>query len=129
MGTDPVPEAAVEREPAPVAVVRGQQLRLLVVLLRVHGVCDERVPAVRSDDHAGALGDGWAALLVTADADDTAMLEHEALDRELLAHLDSRLGRGVDEQRVQHRSPGAYAIGASGVAGRPLIVKGPKSNS
>ena len=128
MGTDPVPEAAVERQPAPVAVVSGQQLRLLVVFLRVHRICDERVPAVRSDDHAGALGDGWAAPLVTADADDAAMLEHEAVDRELLAYFDSRLGRGVDEQRVQHRSPGRTRSAPQGSRG-PLIMKGPKSNS
>ena len=112
-------EAAVERQPAPVAA-SGQQLRLLVVFLRVHRICDERVPAVRSDDHAGALGDGWAAPLVTADADDAAMLEHEAVDRELLAYPDSRRPR---RRRAARPTPfsGAYAIGAAGVAGWPLI--------
>ena len=70
-------EAAVHRQAAPVGVVAGLELRLLVVLLGVDRVGDERVAAVGADDHAGVLGDGLAALAVAADAGDAAVLDDE----------------------------------------------------
>jgi hypothetical protein len=54
---NPVRKAVMHRHAAPVAVVGGEELRLLVVLDRVDRVGDERVTAVRADEHCGAFRD------------------------------------------------------------------------
>ena len=48
-----------------------------------------------------------AVLAVAADADDAAVVDDDVFDRELLADLGAGLGRGVDEQLVEHGPPRA----------------------
>ena len=119
VGADVGLEAAVHRQPAPVGVVAGQELRLLVVLLGPDRAGDQRVPAVRPDDHPGALGDRAAAPAVAADAGDVPVLDQDLLDGEPLPDLRPRLGRGVDQQLVQHGPPGGVGDRALVGAGRP----------
>jgi hypothetical protein len=77
------------------------------------------VKAVRSDDHAGALGDGLASLAVASDADSTAALDDDLLDGESLADFGSCLGRRVHEQPVEHgasrsvRNQGVFNTGGA----------------
>ena len=108
-------EAAVHRQPAPVGVVGALQPRLLVVLLGPHRAGDQRVQPVGPDDHPGPLGDGGPALGAAADAGHPPVVDEQVGDGEPLPHLGARLGRGVEEDLVQHGPP--RAVGDRGVGG------------
>ena len=84
---------------------------------------------VRTDDDTGVLGDGLAALAVAAYARDSAVVDDEVFDRELLAYLGAGLGGGVDEQLVEHGPPWAVRNRRIGGPGRAGDRKGPKSNA
>jgi hypothetical protein len=90
-----------------------------VVLLGPNRAGDQRVPAVRPDDHPGALGHRAAAPAVAADAGHAAVLDEDLLDGEPLPDLRPRLGRGVDQQLVEHGPPGAVGDRSVVGAGRP----------
>jgi hypothetical protein len=69
------------------------------------------VKAVRSDDDPGVLGHGLAILAVAANADDTSVLGDDILDGKRLSNLRSCLGRGVQEQLVEHGAPRGVSDG------------------
>ena len=101
---------ARDRHVAPVGVVGRRQDLRLVVALGLHGLGHQRVLAVGADHHASALGHGRAALGVAADAGDGAVVHHDLLDGERLAHLHPGLDRGLDQQRVEHRPPRTVGV-------------------
>ncbi len=100
-------EPAVDGQVAPVRVVTTEDFRSLVVLLGADGLGDERVPTVRADDDVGELGDGVAAFAVAANPGDASVLDDDVFDGELLANFGARFRRRVDEQLVEHGTPGA----------------------
>ena len=104
--TDVDLEPPVDRQTAPVAVVRGEQRRPLVVPLGPDGLGHDGVPAVGADDDLGALGHGAAVLRAAPDADDASVFDQDVLDREAFTNLRAGLARRVDEQLVQDDPPG-----------------------
>ena len=66
---------------------------------------------------------------MAANADDAAVFHDEALHREPLTNLRSRLGGGVDEQLVQRCPPGRVGGRRLSRPGAPEIVNAPKSNA
>ncbi len=101
---------AVGGQSAPVRVVGGRQRRHLVVLLGLHGLRQERVPAVRPDYDLGRFGHRVAALGVAPNARHTPVVNQHLLDREGLTHLGSRCGGRLDQQSIEHDAPGAVGL-------------------
>ncbi len=103
---------SLDRQVAPVGVVRTLEWRSLVVLLGFHRLGDERVAPVGADDDRGLLGDGCTARVVSADAGDASVVVgDDCLDDELLSHLGTGAGGGVDEDLVEHGAARAERLG------------------
>ena len=69
------------------------------------GLGDEGVDAVRSDHDCGPFLDRPVVAVVSADADDVAVLDDHVLDCDAFADLHVFVERGVDEQLVEDRPP------------------------
>jgi hypothetical protein len=64
---------------------------------------------IGANDDSGALHGGNAVAIVTADAGDAAILDHDLVDDETFPDLDATFGCGIKQQLVQDRS--AWRIG------------------
>ena len=95
-----------------------------MVLNGPDGSRNERMAAVRPDDHPGALNDVLAALAVASNAGDATVVDDDLVDGESLANLGPRLGRSVNEQLVQHGPPGAIRDRGLTSPGRPRDREG-----
>ena len=77
----------------------------------------QRVPAVGTDHHASVLSDIRAALVMSTNADDPAVLRDDSLDAEALTDLCAGVRGGVKQQLVQDGSARAVR---DAIAGREL---------
>src|SRR5690606_33946375 len=67
--------------------------------------CDARATTIGSDDHARAL---FRLRIAAADADHAPIrVAQQTRDLVALAHLDTGLARGVEQQLVEHRATDA----------------------
>ena len=126
VGPDIGLEPAVHRQVAPVGVIRGQQRRLLVVLLGTHGLGDERVPSVGANHDVSPLHDGAPAFDCPR-MPTTRPSSENLLDDDVLADLGARFRCGVHQQLVEHGAPRAVRHRRVRCAGAPAMVIGPKS--
>ena len=102
----------VDGQVAPVRVVVPFERRPLVVLLGLDGLGDRRVAAVGTDDDRRLLGDVRPAGVMAADAGDApVVVGDQVLDDELLAHLGTGVGGGIDEDLVEHGSTRRVRLG------------------
>ena len=70
---------------------------------------------VRAHNHTCTQVERRLTLAVPPDAGDAAVLDHQTLDGETLAHLGSRLRRRVHQQLVEHGAP--RGVGERGLVG------------
>lgn len=96
------PQTGPPWQVAPVRIIGGEQLRLLVVLFRVHRFGNDGLTSVRADDNVRVLFGRRAILGVTANADDLALLLNDFSYREPFADFRSRFGGGIDEDFVEN---------------------------
>ncbi len=68
-------ESAVHRQPAPIAIIAGEQGRFLIILFRPDGLGDERASAIGADDKSRSLDDGSAMFRAALNADRASILE------------------------------------------------------
>ena len=100
-------EPSIDRQIAPIRVVRSQQHRLVVVVRRVDGFRDFRMTTVRPDDQLCALGDGLTGFRASLDPHDAAIFEHDLIDGKRLTNLNAGFACRVDQQLVEHRPSSA----------------------
>src|SRR5205814_1832395 len=95
----------VDREPAEVGVVTAEDLGLVVVLVGLHVLGHDGVPAVGPYDHAGTLVNNLATLVTTTNAGHAAVIRRQLLDGEPLTDLGTPFRSGVHQKLVQDGAP------------------------
>src|SRR5262249_11122751 len=100
----------VQRYAAPVTVVGAGERWPGVVGRRLNLPGDERVIAIGADHYPGPLHHGRARGRSAGDTANAVAVPDEILDREAFAQLRTSLDGGIDQELVEHDTPGAISL-------------------